>query len=133
MNLISRLVDAMANYWKFPALIAIVVGWVASGPLFGFSAEWQMLVNSFTTIVTLLVVFIIQGSQERAIQSIHLKLDALLQATGNAQGLVSLQEFSDSNLLRIEDAFRRTRGRPNVSEVVKSIEAKSRAAESKPK
>src|SRR5262245_16642498 len=127
----TRAVEFLASYWKFPALIAIVVGWIISGPLFGFSAEWQLLVNSFTTIVTLLVVFIIQGSQERAIQSIHLKLDAILQSTSDAQGLVSLQEFSDSNLLRIEDAFRKTRGRPNVGEIVKAIEAKSRPAPAK--
>ena len=132
MKFISRLVDGMANYWKFPALIAIIAGWVVSGPLYDYSAQWQLLVNSFTTIVTLIVVFIIQGSQERAIQSIHLKLDALLQSTGNAEGLVSLQEFSDSNLMRIEDAFRRTRGRPNVGEIVKAIEGKSRPAKPTP-
>jgi low affinity Fe/Cu permease len=128
MSVVSRVMDGLAKYWKFPALVSIVVGWVASGPLFGFSAEWQMLVNSFTTIMTLLVVFVIQGTQERAIQSIHLKLDAILQSMGDAQGMVSLHEFSDSNLMRIEDAFRRTRGRPNVQEIVKAIEAKSKTA-----
>ena len=128
MNHISRWFVATAGYWRILCLIAIFMGWIVSGPLFGFSAQWQLMVNSFTTIITLLVVFIIQGNQEHAIQSIHLKLDALLQSSDQAKDLVSLQEFSDSNLMRIEDAFRRTRGRANVGQIVQAIEAKSRSS-----
>ena len=132
MNLISRFIGALSSNWRLGVLIGLFACWIGSGPLFGFSAEWQLMLNSFTTIIVLLVVFLVQGEQERAIQSMHLKLDAILQATGQAEGLVSLQEFSDSNLMRIEDAFRKTRGRPNVQEIVKEIESKSRSGPPKP-
>ena len=67
--------------WAFIAALLVLIGWGASGPLFGFSEPWQLAVNSFTTIVTFLMVFVIQNTQNRDFQALQLKLDELLRTT----------------------------------------------------
>jgi low affinity Fe/Cu permease len=88
----------------------VVVVWAISGPLFGFSDTWQLVINTGTTIVTFLMVFLIQSTQNRDAQAIHLKLDELLRAGRNARnGLVGLEDLSDAELTRLHTEFERVR------------------------
>jgi low affinity Fe/Cu permease len=92
--------------WSFVAALAIVMVWAASGPLFHFSDTWQLVINTGTTIVTFLMVFLIQNTQNRDSKALHLKLDELLCAVQEARtGLVGLEHRPDSDLERLEGEF----------------------------
>ncbi len=71
--------------YAFIAAVAIVVGWAVSGPLFNFSETWRLVINTATTVVTFLMVFLIQATQNRDAQALHLKLDELIRANQNAR------------------------------------------------
>ena len=118
----ERVAVAVGTPWAFIAAIAVVAVWGATGPAFGFSTHWQLAVNSFTTIVTFLMVFVIQNTQERDFKSLQIKLEALLKSVDAPDGLLVVQEFSDEDLERLEEAFRRLRGTPRVGDVVRAIE-----------
>jgi low affinity Fe/Cu permease len=96
--------------WAFLlALLAIGV-WLATGPMFGFSDTWQLIINTGTTIVTFLMVFLIQNTQNRDAKAIHLKLDELIRAVRGARNkLVDLEKLSDEELDNLEKEFTRLR------------------------
>jgi low affinity Fe/Cu permease len=84
----------------------LVVVWLASGPVFGFSDAWQLVINTGTTIVTFLMVFIIQDSQNRDTAALHLKIDELIRATDTAQNnLLDLEELSQEELDRLREKY----------------------------
>jgi low affinity Fe/Cu permease len=84
------------------------VGWLASGPLFRFSDTWQLIINTSTTIVTFLMVFVIQNAQNRDARAIHIKLDELIRATTGAENSVlDLARLSDRQLLALEHHYER--------------------------
>jgi low affinity Fe/Cu permease len=88
--------------------ITVVVLWLATGPLFHFSDTWQLIINTGTTIVTFLMVFVIQNSQNRDAIGLHLKIDELLRATQGARNsLIDLSKLSDAQLAKLEDEFER--------------------------
>ncbi len=88
-----------------------ILGWALTGPYFHFSDTWQLVVNTATTIITFLMVFLIQNTQNRDAKAIHLKLDELIRAAKGARNtFVSLQEFSDEELEQLEKEFTRLRG-----------------------
>lgn len=93
----------------------IVLVWLASGPVFGFSDTWQLIINTGTTIVTFLMVFLIQSTQNRDTEALQLKLDELLRALPGAHNaLLDLEELEEKDLDRIRDRYealaRRARG-----------------------
>lgn len=115
--------EAVGSPWAFLAAAALIVGWAASGPLFGYSETWQLVVNTATTIVTFLMVFLIQNTQNRDSKAIHLKLDELLRALKDARtGMVDLEDMSDDELARLQDEFKRLR-ESNASLVADDLEA----------
>ena len=103
-----RTAEAVGSYWAFVVAFLVVLGWLATGPIFGFSDTWQLVINTGTTIITFLMVFIIQNSQNRDGKAMQLKLDELIRAVKNARNeLVDLEELSDDELRNLEGEFRR--------------------------
>jgi low affinity Fe/Cu permease len=87
------------------AALAILV-WLASGPLFGFTDTWQLVINTGTTIVTFLMVFLIQNTQNRDSEAVHLKLDELIRATKGAENaLLDLEELDQDALDEILNRY----------------------------
>ena len=104
--------DRMGSPWAFLTAVLVLGAWGASGPLFGFSDSWQLIINTGTTIVTFLMVFIIQNTQNRDAKAIHLKLDELLRGVKGARtSLVHLEQWSDEDLAGLEKQFERLRSR----------------------
>jgi len=94
----------------FAIAVAGVVLWLITGPVFHYSDTWQLVINTATTIITFLVVFMIQNTQNRDAKAIHLKLDELLRAVESARTrLVDLEDLPDEELARLEQEFRRLR------------------------
>jgi len=94
----------------FILAVAIIVAWAVTGPLFHFSDTWQLVINTGTTIITFLMVFLIQNTQNRDAQVIHLKLDELLRAVVDARtDLVDLEDLPDEELQQLQEEFRRLR------------------------
>jgi low affinity Fe/Cu permease len=95
---------AVGSSWSFVVALAIVVAWAVSGPLFHFSDTWQLVINTGTTIVTFLMVFLIQNTQNRDAQALHLKLDELIRAVQGARQeiFIDLEEKSDEELRRVK-------------------------------
>ena len=90
----------------FMLAIAIVLLWAASGPVFGWSDTWQLVINTGTTIVTFLMVFVIQNTQTRDTQAMQLKLDELIRVNEMARNsLINLEEMSDTDVERMKAAF----------------------------
>jgi low affinity Fe/Cu permease len=92
--------------------VLVIVAWALTGPLFHFSDTWQLVINTGTTIVTFLMVFLIQNTQNRDAKAVHLKLDELLRATQAARNsLVNLENMTDAELDRLQDEFKRLHDR----------------------
>jgi low affinity Fe/Cu permease len=90
---------AVGTPWALFAAFAIVIAWALSGPVFGFSDTWQLAINTGTTIVTFLMVFVIQAGQNRDSQAIHLKLDELIRAGKDASNaLIDLEDAPDQTV-----------------------------------
>jgi len=92
--------------WTFLTALTLIVVWALSGPFFGFSDTWQLVINTTTTIVTFLMVFLIQNTQNRDAKALHLKLDELLRGVSGARtSLVQLELLSDEELDHLETQF----------------------------
>jgi len=91
--------SAMGRPWIFALALGLLVLWALSGPLLGFSDTWQLIINTSTTIITFLMVFIIQNTQNRDNLAINLKLDAIMKKTGvTRQDLLDAEDESDKKL-----------------------------------
>jgi low affinity Fe/Cu permease len=102
--------QGVGSPWAFFLSIALIVTWGVTGPLFGFSDTWQLVINTATTIVTFLMVFLIQNTQNRDARAIHLKLDELLHSAKGARNrLISLEELTDEEMDHLQKEFERVR------------------------
>jgi low affinity Fe/Cu permease len=107
--------DAMGSSWAFLVALAAVILWAALGPHYHYSDTWELVINTGTTIVTFLMVFLIQHTQNRDTRALHLKLDELLRAVKGARtGLVNLEALSDEDLARLQREFERLQRRNPV-------------------
>ena len=95
---------AVGTPWAMLAAVAVVLAWAVTGPLFGFSDTWQLVINTGTTIVTFLMVFAIQTSQNREAKALHLKIDELIRATRGARNALMNEEHETEAKLREDEA-----------------------------
>ncbi len=124
--LAERISNVVGTSWSFMTAIALVIVWAVTGPLFGFSDTWQLVINTGTTIVTFLMVFLIQNTQNREAISVQLKLDELLCAVQGARTeMVNLDTLSDADLARLRKEFERL-GKENGSDTIMSMDTTSR-------
>jgi low affinity Fe/Cu permease len=104
--------EVLGSAWAFISAIFIIVVWGLTGPAFHFSDTWQLIINTGTTIVTFLMVFLIQNTQNRDAKAVHLKLDELIRAVQGARNrLVDLEKLSDDELKKLEEQFTRVRSK----------------------
>jgi low affinity Fe/Cu permease len=102
----------LGSAWAFTGAVFVIAVWLITGPTFHFSDTWQLIINTATTIITFLMVFLIQNTQNRDAKAVHLKLDELIRAIKNARNeLVDLENLSDEELQKLEAQFRRMRQR----------------------
>jgi len=107
-----RVAEAVGSPWAFFFALLVVIIWAITGPAFGYSDTWQLVINTGTTIITFLMVFLIQHTQNRDSRAVHLKLDELIRSVGSARNrLVNLEECTDEELAHLEAEFRRLRER----------------------
>ena len=106
----QRASTVLGSAWAFCGAVLVIVVWLVTGPTFHFSDTWQLIINTATTVITFLMVFLIQNTQNRDAKAQHLKLDELIRAVKGARNqLVDLEELSDNDLKKLEEQFRRLR------------------------
>lgn len=99
---------ALGTPWAFGVAFLSILAWAAAGPIFHFSDTWQLWANTGTTLVTFLMVFLIQNTQNRDAKAIHLKLDELIRAMQGARNtMVDLEDLTDAELEALEKQFRK--------------------------
>jgi len=100
----------LGSAWAFAGAVLVILIWILTGPTFHFSDTWQLIINTATTIITFLMVFLIQNTQNRDAKAVHLKLDEIIRALKGARNeLVDLEELSDEDLKELEKQFQRIR------------------------
>jgi low affinity Fe/Cu permease len=100
----------LGSAWAFAGAVLVIVVWLLTGPTFHFSDTWQLIINTATTVITFLMVFLIQNTQNRDAKAMHLKLDEIIRALKGARNqLVDLEDLSDEELKKLEEQFRRLR------------------------
>jgi len=105
-----RTSNVLGSAWAFVLALAVIVIWGVTGPTFHYSDTWQLIINTGTTIVTFLMVFLIQNTQNRDAKAVHLKLDEIIRALKGARNeLVDLEKLSDEDLAALEKQFERVR------------------------
>ena len=100
--------NIVGSPWAFITAVAIIVIWAVTGPIFGFSDTWQLAINTSTTVLTFLMVFLIQNTQNREAKAIHLKLDELILSIKGARNtMMNLDDLPDEELARPHREFQR--------------------------
>lgn len=103
----GRTAHGVGSPWAFIIAASVVVGWAASGPIFHYSDTWQLVINTSTTIVTFLMVFLIQNTQNRDSHALHLKLDELIRASSKARNhLLEAEDLTDDELAELQEEFK---------------------------
>jgi low affinity Fe/Cu permease len=111
----------LGSRWAFVVAVAIILVWGLTGPIFHFSDTWQLIINTGTTIVTFLMVFLIQNTQNRDARAIHLKLNELIHAVAKAKNqMIDVEKLSDFELEELAKTYEKIR--------VASLERKKKPA-----
>jgi low affinity Fe/Cu permease len=129
----ERTAHAVGSYWAFLLALATIAVWGLTGPAFNYSDTWQLFINTGTTIVTFLMVFLIQNTQNRETRIVALKLDELLRGVEGARtGLVELDHMSDEALEIVQQEFAQMREKyaplidDDLAHVERELEARRR-------
>jgi low affinity Fe/Cu permease len=129
-RLFTRIANAIAGFvgrpQAFVMALLLIIGWAATGPVFGYSDTWQLVVNTTTTIVTFLIVFLIQNSQNRDAAAIQAKLDELIRSVDSARNqFIGIEHLTDREVEAIraalEDEARANAGDPAAHEAVERL------------
>ncbi len=100
--------EVAGTAWAFILAASVILVWAFTGPLFGFSDTWQLVINTGTTVLTFLMVFLIQNTQNREAKAIHLKLDELILSIQGARNtMINLDDLPDEELARLHREFQR--------------------------
>lgn len=97
--------EKSGSFFTFLLAVLIIIVWLVTGPLFNFSDTWQLVINTSTTIITFLMVFIIQNTQNRDAKSVQLKLDELIKSTRASNLILDLDNLSDEELQKLEEGY----------------------------
>ena len=134
-RLAEKAAQAVGSYWAFLLALLTIVVWGLTGPYFKYSDTWQLFINTGTTIVTFLMVFLIQNTQNRETRIVALKLDELLRGVEGARtGLVQLDHMSDEELEIVQGEFTRLRDKyaplvdDDLAHVERELEARKRGS-----
>jgi low affinity Fe/Cu permease len=121
--------SVLGTAWAFMVAVGIIVVWAATGHLFHYSDTWQLIINTGTTIVTFLMVFLIQNTQNRESRAIQLKLDELIRSMHGARNkLMDLEALTDEDLDDFEKEFRRLRKRAEqTADTISEINERSKS------
>ena len=103
--------NRLGSPWVFLAAVATVLVWAISGPLFHFSETWQLVINTGTTIITFLMVFLIQSSQNRDSKAVHLKLDELVRSSQARNVFADIESATEEELDGLQREFEKLRER----------------------
>lgn len=110
--------NALGSSWMFIVNVVLILIWFVAGPFYNYSDSWQLIVNTGTTVLTYLAVFLIQNTQNRDAKAIHLKLDELIRGVEGARThLVDLQSMTDDELDQLQNEFTKIRKRQRSAEV----------------
>ncbi|WP_413294431.1 low affinity iron permease family protein [Bdellovibrio sp. HCB185ZH] len=126
MNEVFRKIANKISHWvgtpiAFAVAVLGIIAWAVCGPFFDYSDTWQLVINTTTTIITFLMVFLIQNTQNRDARAIHLKLDELIRAnTGARNSLIDLEEMSDELLDQVHEDFKASH--EHISSFIEKIE-----------
>ena len=129
-RLAENTAHAVGTSWAFLLALLTIVVWALTGPYFSYSDTWQLFINTGTTIVTFLMVFLIQNTQNRETRIVALKLDELLRGVEGARtGLVELDHMSDEDLELVQQEFARMRDKyaPLIDDDLAHVERELRA------
>jgi len=100
----------VGSKWAFSVALLLIAGWAVTGPFFHYSDTWQLVVNTATTIVTFLMVFLIQNTQNRDARAIHLKLDEIIRSMQQAHNeMIDIEKLSDEELESLSAHFEEIR------------------------
>ncbi len=115
--------EITGSSWAFILAASLIVIWIVTGPIFKFSDTWQLVINTGTTIVTFLMVFLIQNTQNRDSKAIQLKLDELIRAVGGADNsMIDIEEMSDKQLQQLQHTFRQMHDAAGIEGISNAIE-----------
>lgn len=99
--------DILGSFWTFLAAVSFCLLWLFSGPYYNYSNTWQLVINTTTTIITFLMVFIIQNTQNRDTQILNLKIDELIKSQGAADNkFLDLEDFSEEELKELREKYK---------------------------
>ena len=119
----------VGSRWAFALAVATIIVWAVTGPHFHYSDTWQLVVNTATTIVTFLMVFLIQNTQNRDARAIHLKLDEIIRAIRPADNnMIDIEKLSDEELQVLAAQFEKIRAHREPQEKKKSLRSANRGS-----
>jgi low affinity Fe/Cu permease len=106
----TKAANWVGTKWAFLVALLLIVLWLVSGPYFHYSDTWQLIINTGTTVVTFLVVFLIQNTQNRDARAIHLKLDEIIKSIDKARNeMIDIEHLSDNELQTLADKYQKVR------------------------